>query len=309
MRIGNEIKIGITVVLAIIVGFVGFRIMKDVPLFRQGTLLFAKYDRVDGLSVGTPIIISGIKIGSVQKLTLLPDDSVQVVLNINMIEGVPMGSVAYIRSIDILGSKGIEVERGPGSVFIPHNGRIKGVFDDGILGELMGKGSEITDNVTKTTERFNNILSEIEQLLVESGRRDIRQTLSNVESVSGQLDNLIRDTNEDVKASISNLRKMLENLEDMTSEERGELQRTLQNLEATTAELEVMSANLKTMSVDLAEVMKKINDGEGTLGLLVNDPSLYHNLDTLSVNLNNLIKNINDNPRHFLRHLRLIDVF
>jgi len=309
LRIGNELKIGITVVVAILIGFIGFRVMKDVPLFRQGTILYAKYERVDGLSVGTPILVRGIKIGSVQKLFLQSDDSVEVTLNINMIEGLPTGSIAHIRSIDILGSKAIDVERGTGAYYIPHNGRIKGVYDDGIMGELMETGSEIGKNVNESSQKINVILAELESLIRDSGRKDIEETLRNVNSVSSQLDALVKETNNDVKQSISSLRSMLDNLSDLTSEERGELQRTLANLEATTAELEKMSGNLNKMSVDLASVMKKINDGEGTLGLLVNDPKLYHNLDTLTVNLNRLVQNVNDNPRHFLRHLRLVDLF
>jgi hypothetical protein len=70
-----------------------------------------------------------------------------------------------------------------------------------------------------------------------------------------------------------------------------------------------MSVSLNEMSRNMGEIVRKINEGEGTMGLLVNDPSLYQNLDSLSVNLNNLVKNLNDNPRHFMRHLRLVDVF
>ena len=64
-----------------------------------------------------------------------------------------------------------------------------------------------------------------------------------------------------------------------------------------------------TVSAQLAEILEKINNGEGTLGKLVNDPQLYNNLDSLSVNLNTMVKDLNENPRHFLRHLRLVDIF
>lgn len=309
MRIGNEFKIGLTVLVAVIIGFIGFRIMKDVPIFRQGTTLFANYERVDGLSVGTPIMISGIKIGSVQKLTLLPSDSVQVALNINMIDGVPTGSVAYIRSIDLLGSKAIEIERGTGSEFIPYEGRISGVFDEGLFGDIAEKGSEITQNVSESTSRINELLNEFQSLFNDGGKQDISSTLSNLNTTTSQIDALIKDTNDDLKASIASMKNMLANLEDLTSEERGELQRMIKNLDSASGELEEMSKNLNATSHDLAQIMQKINNGEGTLGMLVNDSSMYHNLDTLSVNLNAFIKNLNDNPRHYLRHIRLVDIF
>lgn len=309
MRIGNEIKIGLTVVLAVIIGFIGFRVMKDVPIFRQGTVLFATYEKVDGLSVGTPVFVSGIKIGSVQKLTLLPNDSVQVALNINMIDGLPTGSVAYIRAIDILGSRAIEIERGSGSTFIPYGTQIAGVFDEGIMGDLTSKSADISTNVTESTIKINDLLGEFQSLLRDGGKDDISSTLSNLNVATAEVEALVKGTSDDVKKSLESMKNMLANLEDLTSDERGELQSMIKNLEATTTELEAISKNLNATSRDLSEIMEKINNGQGTLGLLVNDSSMYHNLDSLTVNINELVKNLNDNPRHYLRHLRLVRLF
>jgi phospholipid/cholesterol/gamma-HCH transport system substrate-binding protein len=309
LRIGNELKIGITVVAAVLVGFFGFRVMKDMPIFRQGTVIFAKYDRVDGLSVGTPVLINGIKIGSVQRLTLGADDSVTVELNINMIDGVPVGSVAYIRSTDLLGSKGVEVVRAQGSIMIPYNGKIKGVFDEGLFGELAAKGGEISDNVNDSAARISSILSEFETVLRDGGRADLEAMLRNLERTTGDVQTLVQQTSGEITSGVAHLNRMLGNLDELTSEERGELQQMVSNLEKTSAELQEMSVSLNEMSRNMGEIVRKINEGEGTMGLLVNDPSLYQNLDSLSVNLNNLVKNLNDNPRHFMRHLRLVDVF
>lgn len=309
MRLGNEFKIGITVVAAVLVGFFGFRLMKDMPMFRQGTVIFARYDRVDGLSVGTPVFINGIKIGSVQRLVLDTDDSVTVTLNVNMLDGLPIGSVAYIRSTDLLGSKGIEVERTQSTAFIPYNGRIRGVFDEGLFGELAARGGDISDNVNTSTERISNVLGEFETLLREGGRENIEAMLGNLERTTGDIQVLVRETSGDISSSVARLNSMLGNLDELTSEERGELQRMIANLEATSTELQEMSVSLNEMSGNLAEITRKINAGEGTLGMLLNDASLYQSMDSLAVNLNRLVLDLNENPRHFLRHLRLVDVF
>jgi ABC-type transporter Mla subunit MlaD len=309
VRIGNELKIGITIVVAVLVGFIGFRVMKDVPIFRQGNILNAVYDRVDGLSVGTPVVISGIKVGSVQQMLLQKNDSVKVILNINMVDGIPVGSIAYIRAVDILGSRAIVIERGESTSFIPHDGHIKGIFDEGLMGEITESGSEIASNITQSTEKINSLLEEMETLIRDGGRENISATLENLNATSTQIDQLVTETNADIKSSLASLKSMLENLEDLTSDERGDLQRMIQNLESTSAEFEEMSKTLKGVTTDLADIMQKINNGEGTLGKLVNDPSLYNNLDSMTVGVNKFLSDFNDNPRHFLRHLRLIDVF
>lgn len=308
MRLGNELKIGITIVVAVLVGFAGFRIMKDSPIFRLGTVYYVNYEKVDGLSVGTSVLVSGIKIGSVQQLQLLPSDSVRVMLNLTIPEGLPGGSMAVIRSIDLLGSKAIEIQRGLGDP-IAYGGELEGSFDEGMFGDLAERGEEISSNVSASTQSLNSILSEVESMLREGLRADIEAGTGNLERATREAGDLIAESREDIASSLDNLNQMLANLEDLTSEERGEIQRTIANLEATSEELKNMSESLTTVSAQLAEILEKINNGEGTLGKLVNDPQLYNNLDSLSVNLNTLVKDLNENPRHFLRHLRLIDVF
>jgi len=310
LKLSNELKIGLTVVVAVLIGFTGFRIMKDVPIFRQGNIIYTTYERVDGLSVGTPVTLRGIKIGSVQSLTLLPTDSVQVALNINFADGgIPEGSVAYVRSVDLLGTKGIEIERGSGTNLIGHLDSMQGVYDRGLMGELAAQGTKISQNVNSSTENLSFVLEEVKMLMQQGGRENVSQTLSNLNSTSAEVDALIRETNEDLKQSIESLRNTLQNVETLTSDEQENIKNMLANLEASSNELESISVNLNSITGDLAQIMRKINEGEGTLGLMVNDPNLYNNLDSLTANMNVLIEQLNENPRHYLRHLKLVRIF
>ncbi len=310
MKLTNELKIGLTVVTAVLVGFIGFRIMKDVPIFRQGNIIYTTYERVDGLSVGTPVTLRGIKIGSVQSLILLPTDSVQVSLNINFSDGgIPQGSVAYIRSVDLLGTKGIEIERGSGTGLIGHLDFITGVYDQGVMGELAAQGSRISKHVNSSTENLSVVLEEVKLLMQQGGRENVSQTLTNLNSTSTQVDALIKEANLDLKQSIQSLKNTLENVEKLTSDEQETIKNMLANLEASSNELESISVNLNSITGDLAQIMRKINEGEGSLGLMVNDPNLYNNLDSLTANMNQLIEQLNENPRHYLRHLKLVRIF
>jgi ABC-type transporter Mla subunit MlaD len=310
LKVSNELKIGLTVVVAVLVGFIGFRIMKDVPLFRQGNIVYTVYERVDGLSVGTPVTLRGIKIGSVQSLTLLPTDSVQVALNINFADGgIPIGSIAYVRSVDLLGTKGIEIERSNQPDLIGHQDSIQGVYDEGLMGELAAQGTKISQNVNSSTENLSVVLEEVKMMLQQGGSANISGTLSNLNSTSAEVDALIKETNNDLKQSIESLKNTLQNVENLTSDEQENIKNMLANLEAASDELESISTNLNSITGDLAQIMRKINEGEGTLGLMVNDPNLYNNLDSLTSNMNVLIEQLNENPRHYLRHLKLVRIF
>jgi hypothetical protein len=61
--------------------------------------------------------------------------------------------------------------------------------------------------------------------------------------------------------------------------------------------------------LSLNDILGKINEGTGTFGKMVNDESLYTNLDSLSFNLNELVKNIQKDPKKYLKHMRLVEVF
>jgi chromosome segregation ATPase len=98
-------------------------------------------------------------------------------------------------------------------------------------------------------------------------------------------------------------------LDKLTEEESAKVSEALTSLKEASAEIETLVTGLNETNQELSEILAKINSGQGSLGLLVNDPSLYNNLDSLSANLNIMIKTLNENPKHYLRHLRLIRLF
>jgi len=86
-------------------------------------------------------------------------------------------------------------------------------------------------------------------------------------------------------------------------ETRPQLKELVTNLNKQLKGLEEATSSLDETSKELTVLLKKINSGEGTLGKLANDPSLYTNLDSLTVGLNTLIRNLDKDPKRFLKHI------
>jgi ABC-type transporter Mla subunit MlaD len=302
-------KIGMAIVFAILIGFVGFRIMRDVPIFRLGTVLYATYPKVDGLTAGSPINISGIKIGSVRAMQILPNDSVLVTLNINMIDGLPVGSIAYIRATDLLGSKAVEIERSLSTNLIPPNSKIEGRYDEGAFAGMAEMGKNLGDKVTEGTESITSVLAQVDSVLLDGGREDMSLILENLNKVTTDMRSVMEDRQKDINSTIQNVESLTSRLDKLTEEESAKVSEALTSLKEASAEIETLVTGLNETNQELSEILAKINSGQGSLGLLVNDPSLYNNLDSLSANLNIMIKTLNENPKHYLRHLRLIRLF
>lgn len=304
----SEVKVALTILVAIFVAFIGYRFMADVPLFTQTYQLYAEFDRVDGIIPGSSVSMQGVKIGTVNDITFQANGSVRVGFSLNMSGQLPAESVAFIRSISIL-EKGVEIERGRSATMLESGSRIKGIYDEGIMGTIEELGAQAAPNIAKSTESLSSLLEQIDQMMLDGGRRDIEESLTGLNRTINQVEDLFRSKNDEIRDAISSLRNTLQNVEDLTDEQKERIDSIMESLENTGKEFEELAADMNRATNTLNNVLEKIDSGEGSLGMLVNDPSLYNNLDSLSYNLARLVKDLNENPRHFLKHLRLIEIF
>jgi phospholipid/cholesterol/gamma-HCH transport system substrate-binding protein len=304
----GEVKVALTIFVAIFVAFIGYRFMADVPLFTQTYQLYAEFERVDGVIPGSSIFLQGVKIGTVSDVTFQPNDSVRVGFSLNLPGKLPEKSVAYIRSTSIL-EKGIEIKRGSSTTMLESGSRIKGIYDDGFLGALEDLSSETGPHIVKSTESLSSLLSQIDEMMLEGGRRDIEESLTGLNQTIHQVEDLFRSKNTEIREAITSLRNTLQNVEDLSDDQKDRINNIMESLETSGREFEELAADMNRATGTLNNVLEKIDRGDGSLGMLINDPSLYNNLDSLSYNLARLVKELNENPRHFLKHVRLIELF
>ncbi len=136
-----EILMG-TLVLVVAAGFLVFASsMIDVTRV-NGYRVIAEFDRADGVSVGTDVRISGIKIGSVVEQSL--DTSTyyaRVVMNIEPTVKLPEDSSVKVALDGLLGGAYLSIEPGGSDQYIADGGRLEntqGSIDVvGLLGQAI----------------------------------------------------------------------------------------------------------------------------------------------------------------------------
>jgi len=305
----NEVKIGLTVLLAIIVAVVGFRFMRDVPIFRQTLEISAVFDRGDGINRGSLVNLKGVKVGSVSRVLLTSENRVRVTMQLNENLQIPENSEAHLTSLGIVEGKSIVIRLGDSENNVEYGGEIDGVYIEGVTEVLGSKGEELAGDVSESLSELNQFLRQLNATLDDETRTSVDQTLKNADETMKILSETLDNNQKDIDNAIKSASRTMMQLDTLTTNNRPRVDSLLASLEENVNELHRVRTELEEATTNLNQILEKVNRGEGTMGKLVNDPSLYENLDQLTKEMNTLVKGINEDPGRYLKHMSVIEVF
>ena len=104
----------------------------------RGYLLHATYDQADGLAAGAPVYLAGVRVGSVERMSLDPQRfRARVAFRIDDAVGVPEESAAMIVSDGVLGGKFVKIEPGTGEDMMAKGSEFELVQDAVIVENLL----------------------------------------------------------------------------------------------------------------------------------------------------------------------------
>lgn len=304
MKIANETKVGILAACSITLLIIGYNFLKGNAIFSNETVLYAKYSRVDGLGVSKPVLINGFQIGRVDQLQLQPDGSILATLKIKGKYEIPKNSIARLEGTDLLGSKAIVMELGSGQDFAQDGDTLNANVAKGLLETVQPvqkKAELIIAKMDSILTSVNAILNPNFQKNVDKSFNSIAATLSSLEATSKKVDRLVGAEGSRVSAILANVEAISLNLKKNNEKING----ILNNIDSITDQ--VAAANFKQTidnankaMADLQAIVNKVNNGQGTLGMLVNDTKMYENLNNASKNLDNLMIDLKQNPKRYV---------
>lgn len=309
MKISNELKVALTILVALVAGFFGYRLMGDMPMFRQSKVIHSYFEQADGLTPGSNIFVSGVRVGSVKSMQLSNGDSVKVSMSLDLETHIPRDSEAHLQSSGLLDEKAIVLKRGDSQQDVEHNEVIKGIYDGGMMETLKQEGAQLSEDVSESFEKLNTLLEELNTMVDEEAQGKIDTTLTNLQRSTDEVATLFRNKRSDLERSIMHAQQFLANMDTVSARNKSRIDSVLTGLDRSLTELEILSHELTQTNRELHKMLVKINNGEGSLGKLVNDPGLYDNLESMSGEMDLLIKNINEDPGKYLKHMRLIEIF
>jgi phospholipid/cholesterol/gamma-HCH transport system substrate-binding protein len=306
MKIRNEVKVGIIVTAAIAGLIWGINYLKGVDLFSRTTKVYAIYDNVEGLVKSNAVILKGYRIGQVQDLKFLPDKSGRMIATIYISRKVfvSKNSVAQIINSDFFGGKAINVELGNDPRPVDEGDTLQSQVISGLseqIGPIKDKAESLIQSLDSVATALHLLLDDKTRNNLSKSFESLSKILVTFESTAKNLDRLLGSEQSKLNRMIANAESITENL-NKNSEKISNILDNFSQISDSLAKANLANTLLNANKVmsETAAIMQKINKGEGSLGMLVNNDSLYKNLSTTAADLDKLIIDLKANPRRYV---------
>ncbi|MBM1106742.1 MCE family protein [Aurantibacter crassamenti] len=296
MKLSREIKTGIIVVGGILLFILGFSYLKSTSLFDNNKTFYAVYENVGGLQPGTPVTINGFNVGTVNAIKFKDKTGkLLVTFSVDNEFEFTRNSIAELYDTGIIGGKGIRVNPiFDGSAIATSKDTLVTRTSPGLTELVQQKLTPLQLKVEGAFTNADSLLANVNNILDDKAKKDLQGTLEGLNSTMHSLNesavilNRILNKNENkLDSSLTNFEKLTYNFAKLSdSLNNAGLGRTLASLESTMANLD--------------KVMGKIQNGEGTLGKLMENEELYNNLESASRELDLLLQDFRLNPKRYV---------
>ena len=307
----RPVIIGTSFIAAILIFVWGFNFLKSTDLFKQEIIYYASYDKVNGLIKANPVVINGLRVGQVKRVYFNPDMSGSIMVSIMLSTDfpIPNNSVARIFSSDLMGSKAIELNLGDSKVFIKEGDTLPTSVEAGLMAEVNAQVQPIKKKAEDLMASIDTLVIAFQSIFNESARENISESFHNIELTFANLQHTTSNIDTLVVEESSRISTILINLDSLTTalnENKGNIKNIISNFEIISdslakSEIPGVFARANRTLDDFQSVLDKVNNGHGTLGMLMNDDSLYLELNRSATALDSLLSDIKRNPKRYVK--------
>ncbi len=290
----REIRVGIFVILGIGAVLTALFTLTDAALFRGRYVITTVVPNAGGIRKGDPAQMRGVNIGRIQGFRIA-SDGVVIRLEIEGEYKIPADSRVELKSAGLLGGMVADVVPGESDALLRGGATLPGAMGEGVFEEA----SKLAGESQKVLTRVQTLLSD--------------KTISNVESSSNEMNVLLRDLavlakeqKTELSALVASLRKTAGSVEKATA--GPELDNAMKRLDTITQKLDRLSESLDRSAKATHAILARVEKGEGTLGRLSKDETLYVSANEAVVNLNQTIlemkrltEDIRKQPKRYLK--------
>lgn len=283
----KEVKIGIAGVVALFMLIYGINYLKGMNIFKPSSYYYVKYKNINGLAKSSPVYADGFRVGTVRDIYYNYTDPGNVTVEVEMDTEmrIPKGSSAELVT-EMLGTVKM-------NFLLANNPResykvgdtIPGVLNNGLMEAVT---QTLMPQMEKMLPRIDSILISLNQLLADpvitATLKSAQKTAANLQIATAQLNVLME---KDIPQLTGKLNTIGDNFITISENLKGI------DYASTFVKIDATMANLKS-------VTDKLNSKDNTIGLLLNDSTLYKNLSTTGANAATLLEDLKAHPKRYV---------
>lgn len=310
MKVRKEFYIGLVATITLVGAYIGYNFLQGKDIFNRNYKYYIIYDKISGLAESNSVYLNGFKIGSVSNLTLIQSDETNRVLVEILVTKevkIPKNSIAKIES-DFLGVNTISMILGNSDVLAVEGDTLESAIASTIQEEvsmqimpLKAKTENMLATLDTVLESIKYVFNEETRNSIASSFLSIQTTIQNIEHSSFTLDTVLTTQKGAIVRILDNVNSITANLKNNNDKITHAIA-NFSNLSDTLAKLELRKTIIAAEKalVDFQLITDRINRGEGSIGQLVNNDTLYVELESAAHELDKLVEDIKLNPQRYL---------
>jgi phospholipid/cholesterol/gamma-HCH transport system substrate-binding protein len=281
-RYSREVVVGAIVTVAILVFIFGTMWLSGRSL-GSDNLVRIQFEDVSGLKRASPVRISGVTVGKVERIEFVDVGKVLVTASLPDQITPKVDADAQIVSVSLVGDYAVDFHPGNAAQRLPPGRVILGTQELGLSGRAM----ELSD-------RADSILIGAQAIVNKETAEQLRSTLSALESTLRATQRTMQVYADTVDGPTAELTRTMVSFRQLTNQ----LNQTLQDLRTDTlsSNLAAMTSQLTATTERLDTLLAGMNRGQGTLGKFVTDSGLYYDVRELSQSMKELLDELKKNP-------------
>ncbi len=299
MKLSREVKTGIVALVVLALGIWGFNFLKGKNILSPTDSYYVEYNQIEGLIGSGSVFYRGYKVGTISNINFDSKNPKSFIVKINLEKDIkiPLKSRVVAKSSNIIASAkdlflifyDTTAYHLPGDTLLPD-------YDKGMIGII----EPLQKQFDETIKGINQTLLALNNILDNGTQENIQASIKSVKEISSSLSTMLAP-NGDLAQTMKNLDSITLTIES----KKGEIGNTIDNMSSISASLDSANIGHTIRSLDSTlmatqSILTKINEGEGTAGMLVNDSSLYINLASSTASLDSLLTDLKDHPKRYV---------
>ena len=289
MKRRDEVLVGIVTTIAL-----GLAVVGSMFLARGGLLpgykMYSQFDWGSGLRQGQPVMLSGVSVGYVDAVDINRSGKLLVTMRIYKRYKVPHGTTSTVAPNGVFGDMMVAM-----TPTIPTDDYYAAGDTVPAGAPMVGIGEVLTmvDSIGQDVQALTKALRV--ELVDRGGLADVRRTVTTANALIANLGAIA----EQQAAELTRTQQSIQRLADAV--DVAQVDSTLRGLSDVARNVTQLTTDLRGTTTQLNAVLGKLEGGQGSAGLLLNDPGMYRDVRGLLQRLDSLTTDFQKNPRKYIK--------